>query len=136
MNALAAAALLLLLAPDTPIPADAVKVEGPAVIFISPVGPTGDAIRSQMDRLREELGRQKIKAVEATPTLILLGDEDNPRKRVRQVDFRRTPRFTGTLVFVESYDPQIRQGLEDDQKLLERLAAFLGRAKKAKEEQP
>jgi hypothetical protein len=135
MNACAVAVALLLLG-DTPAPPEAVKVEGPVVVFISPVGPSGDAIRQQMDRLREELGKQKIKAIEATPTLILLGEEDNPRKRLRQVDFRRTPRFAGTLLFVESYDPQIRQGLEDDRKLLDRLASYMGRAKKAKEEQP
>jgi hypothetical protein len=89
-----------------------------------------------MDRLRDELDKHKVKAIETTPTLILLGDEDNPRKRVRQVDFRRTPRFAGTLLFVESYDPQIRQGVEEGGKLLDRLASYIGRAKKAKQEQP
>jgi hypothetical protein len=70
--------------------------------------------------------------VETTPTLLRLGDEDNPRKRVRKVDFRRTPKFVGTVLFTESYDPQIRQGVDDDEELLKRLEAYLGAAKKAK----
>jgi hypothetical protein len=105
------------------------------VVFISPVGPAGDAIRQQRERLRDELQKRKVKAVEATPTLLLLG-EDNPLKRTRKVDFRRTPRFAGTVLFVESHDAQIYEGLEDDQKLLARLATYIERAEKGKQEPP
>jgi len=117
-------------------PVEAVKVEGPAVVFVAPVGPQGDLLRQQVDRLREELLKKKIKAVETTPTLIRFGEDDNARKRIRQIDFRRTPNFTGTVLFVESYDPQIRQGLEQDQDFLARLRAFLDKADKAKQEPP
>jgi len=106
-------------------PPETVKVEGPAVVFVSPVGPAGDRLRQQHDRLREELLKKKIKAIEATPTLIRFGEEDNPRKRVRQVDFRRTPAFVGTVVFSESRDPLIKQGVEADPDLLARVEAFL-----------
>jgi hypothetical protein len=106
-------------------PSETVKVEGPAVVFVSPVGPAGDSIRQQHDRLRQELLKKNIKTVEVTPTLIRFGEEDNPRKRVRQVDFRRTPAFVGTVVFTESRDPQIKQGVEADPDLLARIEAFL-----------
>lgn len=134
MNTWLALAPALLLASQTaePPPADAVKVEGPAVVFVAPVGPTGDALRQQVDRLREDLLMRKVKAVETTPTLIRLGDEDNPRKRMRQVDFRRTPQFVGTVLFTESHDPQVRQGVDSDEQLLKRLQAYLEAAKKAK----
>jgi hypothetical protein len=125
-------ALILAAPPSSEPPPEAVKVEGPAVVFVSPVGPAGDSLRKQHDRLREELLKKKIKAVEATPTLIRFGEEDNPRKRIRQVDFRRTPAFVGTVVFVESADPQIRQGLEQDEALLLRLRQFIDKAEKAK----
>ena len=126
--------LVLLLAAQSPEapPADALKVEGPAVVFVAPVGPTGDSIRQQLDRLRDDLLKRKVKAVEATPTLIRLGDEDNPRKRMRQVDFRRTPQFVGTVLFTESHDPQVRQGVDTDEELLKRLQTYLETAKKAK----
>jgi hypothetical protein len=129
--AFAPALLLAGQAAETP-PADALKVEGSAVVFVAPVGPTGDALRQQVDRLREDLLKKKVKAVETTPTLMRFGDEDNPRKRVRQIDFRRTPQFVGTVLFTESYDPQIRQGLETDDQLLKRLQTYLDAAKKAK----
>ena len=115
-------------------PAGALKVKGPALVFVAPVGPRGDALRRQGDRLREDLRKKKIKAVKTTPTLIRFGDEDDPRKRVRVVDFRRTPAFVGTVLFTESHDPQVRQGLETDEQLLKRLQAYLDRAKKAKAE--
>jgi hypothetical protein len=107
------------------LPPETVKVEGPAVVFVSPVGPAGDPIRQQHDRLRPELVKKNITTIEVTPTLIRFGEEDNPRKRVRQVDFRRTPKFVGTVVFMESRDPQIRQGVEADPDLLARIEAFL-----------
>jgi len=129
--AFAPALLLASQAAEAP-PADAVKVEGPAVVFVAPVGPTGDALRQQVDRLREDLLKRKVKAVETTPTLIRLGDEDNRRKRMRQVDFRRTPQFVGTVLFTESHDPQVRQGVDTDEELLKRLLAYLEAAKKAK----
>ena len=124
----------LLLGVQTPEPpqTEALKVEGPAVVFVAPVGPTGDALRQQVDRLREDLLKRKIKAVETTPTLIHFGEEDNTRKRVRVMDFRRTPQFVGTVLFTESHDPQVKQGLEIDEQLLKRLEAFLEAAKKAK----
>jgi hypothetical protein len=131
--ALAPALILVSQAAENP-PTDALKVEGPAVVFVAPVGPTGDALRQQGNRLREELLKKKIKAVETTPTLIRFGDEDNPRKRVRQLDFRRTPQFVGTVVFTESHDPQVRQGMETDEQLLKRLRVYLDAAKKAKAE--
>lgn len=134
MNALLTIALLLALPQDEAPAAEAVRVEGPAVVFVAPVGPAGDALRQQVDRLREELLKNKIKAVETIPTLIRFGEEDNTRKRIRQVDFRRTPAFTGTVLFVESHDPQIRQGLEQDGDLLARLRAFIEKAKKAKQD--
>ena len=120
------AVALLIAAPQTSDPPpETIKVEGPAVVFVSPVGPAGDPIRQQHDRLRQELLKKNIKTVEVTPTLIRFGEEDNPRKRVRQVDFRRTPAFVGTVVFMESRDPQIRQGVEADPDLLARIEAFL-----------
>jgi hypothetical protein len=134
MNPLLAVALLAALSQAEAPPAEAVKVEGPAVVFVAPVGPAGDALRQQVDRLREELLKKKIKAVETTPTLIRFGEEDNAKKRIRQVDFRRTPAFTGTVLFVESHDPQIRQGLEQDEELLARLRVFIEKVEKAKPE--
>jgi hypothetical protein len=126
--------IVLTLAAETPTPPppEALEVEGPAVVFVAPVGPVGDDLRQQMDRLKEALLKKKVKAVETTPTLIRLGEEDNSRKRMRQVDFRRTPKFVGTLLFTESYDPQIRQGVDTDEELMKRLEAYLGAAKKAR----
>lgn len=120
--------------PTPALPPDAVTLEGPAVVFIAPVGPEGDPIRGQLDRLGEALSKKKIRAVQTTPTLVRLGEEDNPRKRMRKVDFRRTPRFAGTVIFSESYDPQIRQGLEPDEVLLARIETYLASAKKAKQQ--
>jgi hypothetical protein len=133
MNFLVAALVLSAPAQAEP-PVEAVKVEGPAVVFVAPVGPQGDALRQQVDRLREELLKRNIKAVETTPTLIRFGEEGDTRKRIRQVDFRRTPKFTGTVLFVESHDPQIRMGMEQDQDLLARLRAFIDKAEQAKKE--
>lgn len=117
-----------------PTPPEALNVEGPAVVFVAPVGPTGDALRQQADRLREELSKKKIKAVETTPTLIHFGEEGNPKKRVRVMDFRRTAQFVGTVLFTESHDPQVRQGLEADEQLMKRLDGYLEAARKAKAE--
>ena len=117
--------------PETPS-REALKVEGPAVVFVAPAGPAGDALRQQVDRLREALSKKKIKAVATTPTLIHFGEEDNPKKRIRVMDFRPTPQFAGTVLFTESHDPQVRQALETDDELLKRLTAFLEAAKKAK----
>ena len=127
MSPFFAVALLVGAHQASALPPETIKVEGPAVVFVSPVGPAGDAIRQQHDRLRGELLKKNIKTVEVTPTLIRFGDEENPRKRVRQVDFRRTPKFVGTVVFIESRDPQIRQGVEADPDLLARIEAFLKR---------
>jgi hypothetical protein len=124
MSLLFAVALLIGAPQASTLPPETVKVEGPAVVFVSPVGPAGDPIRQQLDRLRGELLKKNVKAVEVPPTLIRFGDENNPRKRVRQVDFRRTPKFVGTVVFMESRDPQIRQGVEADPDLLARIEAF------------
>ena len=106
--------------------------ESPAVVFVAPVGPAGDALRQQVDRLREALSKKKIKAVATTPTLIHFGEEDNPKKRIRVMDFRPTPQFAGTVLFTESHDPQVRQALETDDELMKRLTAFLEAAKKPK----
>lgn len=114
-------------------PPSALKVEGPALVFVAPVGPAGDALRRQADRIREDLKKKNVKAVETTPTLIHFGEEDNPKKRVRVVDFRRTPAFVGTVIFVESRDPQLRQGLETDTALMARIEAFLKVKPKEKE---
>ena len=129
--AFAPALLLAGQAPETP-PPDALNVEGPAVVFVAPVGPAGEALRRQFDRLREALSKKKIKAVETTPSLIHFGQEHNPKKRVRVVDFRPTPDFVGTVLFTESHDPQIWQDFEADEQLLRRLEAYLEAAKKAK----
>lgn len=144
MNALAvwlAPAVLVLaiaqepaLGPAPDLPPDALTLEGPAVVFVAPVGPAGDPIREQLDRLQQTLSNKKIRAVQTTPTLVRLGEEDNPRKRMRKVDFRRTPKFVGTVIFTESHDPQIRQGLDADEVLLKRIEAYLVSAKKAKQE--
>jgi len=130
--ALVSALVLSAQTPEPPAP-DALNVKGPAVVFVAPVGPTGDALRQQVDRLREDLTKKSVKAVETTPTLIHFGEPDNPKKRVRVMDFRRTPAFVGTVVFVESRDPQLRQGLEADSALLARLEAFLKVKPKEKE---
>src|SRR5262245_58169708 len=126
-------AVLLAASAQEPAPPAALKVEGPALVFVAPVGPTGDALRQQADRLREGLLQKKVKTVETTPTLIHFGEEDNPRKRVRVIDFRRTPAFVGTVVFLESRDPQLRQGLEKDEDHLARLETFLKAKPKEKE---
>ena len=121
-------------APTPALPPDALTLPGPAVVFVAPVGPEGDQVREQLDRLGGTLSKKKIRAVQTTPTLVRLGEEDNPRKRMRKVDFRRTPKFAGTVIFTESYDPQIRQGIDPDEVLLARIDKYLASAKKAKEE--
>jgi hypothetical protein len=103
----------------------ALRVEGPSLVFVAPAGARGDAIREQHARLKEVLERRRIKAVLTEPALLRLGEGGLLGGRLRQVDFRKTPAFHGTLVFAEDRDPQIRQTLEADADLLARVEAYM-----------
>ncbi len=118
--------------PTPALPADTVTLEGPAVVFVTPRGAAGEGLREQLARLQDTFKRKKVHAVATPPTLVRLGDENNPYKRLRKVDFRRTPQWVGTVIFTESYEPRIHQGLDTDAQLLKRVDAYLLSAKQAR----
>jgi hypothetical protein len=118
---------------------EGLRFEGPVVVFVYPAAPEPDAplsaaaqsLHDLQARVRAPLEGRKIQVVSARPALLRFG-EDNPRKRVRQVDFRRTAGFLGTVVFAESHEPQIHQGTESEADLLARIDAYFKAAKKKK----
>ena len=117
---------------------EGLPVEGPVVVFVYPAKPTMDAeatpaeqaLHDLQTKFKPQLEARKIKVLAARPSLIRFGEEDNPRKRMRPVDFRRTPGFLGTVLFAESHEPQIHQGLESEADLLARIDAYFAAAKK------
>jgi hypothetical protein len=101
---------------------------------VTPKSPAGDALRDQLARLQDTFRKKSVRALATAPTLVRLGEEDNPRKRVRKVDFRNTPQWAGTVIFSESYEPRIHQGMDGDEQLLKRVETYLTTAKKAAKE--
>jgi hypothetical protein len=117
---------------------DTLGLQGPVVVFIYPApisqdAKDGDSVQALHDlqvKLKPQLEARSIKVVSTRPVLLRLGEEDNPKKRIRQVDFRKTPAFLGTVLFAESHEAQVHQGLETEPQLRSRIDAYFAAAKK------
>jgi hypothetical protein len=106
-------------------------LDGPVVVFVLPEivpgmdDPAGD-FRTMPRDVGKELKSRGIKMITTTPALI----QHKSRDRKRQVDFRTTPSFVGTIFFKPQTEPEINRGAEKQGELMMRVDEYFGKKKK------
>ena len=108
-------------------------LDGPVVVFVLPEIPPGmddpaGEFRSLPRNVGPELESRGIKMITTTPTLI----RHKSRDRRRQVDFRPTPSFVGTIFFKPETEPEINRGAEKQVELMTRVEDYYFGKKKKK----
>jgi hypothetical protein len=109
----------------------ALTLDGPVVVFVLPVlapgmdDPAGD-FRSLPKDVGPELEARGIKVLTTAPVLI----HHKSRDRRRQVDFRTTPSFVGTIFFKPQTEPEINLGTEKQGELMLRVEDYFGKRKR------
>jgi len=113
--------------------AKGLTLDGPVVVFVLPEivtgmnDPAGD-FRAVPANVGPELKSRGIKMVVTSPALI----QHKSRDRKRQVDFRTTPSFVGTIFFKPETEPEINRGAEKQVELMTRVEDYYFGKKKKK----
>jgi len=106
-------------------------LDGSVVVFVLPDlvagmdDPAGD-FRTMPGDVGKELKSRGIRMITTTPALI----QHKSRDRKRQVDFRTTPSFVGTIFFKPQTEPEINRGTEKQGELMLRVEQYFGNKKK------
>jgi hypothetical protein len=112
----------------------ALTLDGSVVVFVFPerapgmVDPAGE-FRTMPKDVGPQLEARGIKVVTTGPALI----HHKSRDRRRQVDFRTTPSFVGTIFFKPQTEPEINRGLEKQGELMLRVDDYFGKKKQGDE---
>jgi len=110
---------------------EAITLDGSVVVFVFPElvpgmeDPAGE-FRTMPKQIGPQLKTRGIKILITPPALIL----HKSRDRKRQVDFRTTPSFVGTIFFKPQTEPEINRGQEKQGELILRVEDYFSKKKK------